>query len=142
MYARTIFIVAMLCSCGFGCAGARNSPAQSSRSAVELNSGWRFQLDELDLGQKENWQASTFDRSQWTPVRVPMAWDLFDRAMWNYEGVGWFSLDMPAARSAPGAVRLLRFGRVNYHTKVWLNGQSLGENVNGYLPFQFDVTDK
>src|SRR5439155_12686791 len=26
--------------------------------------------------------------------------------------------------------------------KVWLNGEFLGENVNGFLPFEFDVTDK
>ena len=34
------------------------------------------------------------------------------------------------------------FGRVMYHAKVWLNGELLGEHVDGYLPFAFDVTGK
>ena len=29
-----------------------------------------------------------------------------------------------------------------YHTKVWLNGEYLGEHIDGYLPFAFDVTGK
>ena len=29
-----------------------------------------------------------------------------------------------------------------YHTKAWLNGEYLGEHVDGYLPFSFDVTGK
>jgi beta-glucuronidase len=29
-----------------------------------------------------------------------------------------------------------------YHAKVWLNGELLGENVGGYLPFEFDITGK
>ena len=29
-----------------------------------------------------------------------------------------------------------------YHAKVWLNGERLGEHVDGYLPFAFDVTGK
>src|SRR5262249_28241522 len=36
----------------------------------------------------------------------------------------------------------LKFARVNYHAKVWLNGELLGENLNGFLPFEFEVTDK
>jgi beta-glucuronidase len=42
----------------------------------------------------------------------------------------------------PGKLQTLRFGRVNYQARVWLNGESLGENVGGYLPFEFDVTGK
>ena len=29
-----------------------------------------------------------------------------------------------------------------YHTKAWLNGEYLGEHIDGYLPFAFDVTGK
>jgi beta-galactosidase/beta-glucuronidase len=36
---------------------------------------------------------------------------------------------------------LLHFGAVDWHTKVWLNGQSLGEHKGGYDPFSFVITD-
>src|SRR5262249_57969895 len=29
-----------------------------------------------------------------------------------------------------------------YHTRAWLNGEFLGEHIDGYLPFTFDVTGK
>ena len=32
------------------------------------------------------------------------------------------------------------FGRVMYYSKVWLNGEFIGENIGGYLPFSFDIT--
>ena len=116
-------------------------PAPASRSSVELTN-WHFQIDVPDVGEKENWQATTFDSSKWTKVEVPKAWDLFGDAMWNYEGVGWYAAEIPGALGAKAKVQKLKFGRVNYQAKVWLNGQFLGENRNGYLPFEFDVTGK
>ncbi|MBE6552625.1 MAG: glycoside hydrolase family 2 [Ruminococcaceae bacterium] len=37
---------------------------------------------------------------------------------------------------------ILHFGAVDQYTKVYLNGELVGENTGGYLPFSFDVTDK
>ena len=116
--------------------------ARSSRTAIELTGNWRFQIDAPDVGEEENWQAANFDRSQWTHVEVPRAWDLFNEAMWNYEGVGWYSTELAAGLTAKGQLQRLKFGRVNYHARVWLNGELLGENLNGYLPFEFDVTGR
>ncbi|MGQ9590280.1 MAG: glycosyl hydrolase 2 galactose-binding domain-containing protein [Planctomycetota bacterium] len=39
-----------------------------------------------------------------------------------------------------GRNQRLHFDRVKYSAKVWLNGNLMGENWNGYLPFSFDVT--
>ena len=116
-------------------------PASASRSWVEL-SDWQFQIDVPDVGEKEHWQATTFDRSKWARVEVPKAWDLFGEAMWNYEGVGWYATEITSALANKAKVQRLKFGRVNYQAKVWLNGQFLGENLNGYLPFELDVTGK
>ncbi|MGE0538073.1 MAG: sugar-binding domain-containing protein [Pirellulales bacterium] len=35
----------------------------------------------------------------------------------------------------------LRFGAVDWHARVWVNGQPVGEHRGGYDPFGFDVTD-
>lgn len=43
----------------------------------------------------------------------------------------------------PGKERLiLRFGAVDYISDTWLNGIKLGSHRGGYLPFEFDITDK
>jgi beta-galactosidase/beta-glucuronidase len=99
-------------------------------------------MDPTGLGDKEQWDRPDFDRAAWRTVSVPKAWDLYDEALWGYEGVGWYAVSIEGAAARPAEVQRSKFGRVNYHTKVWLNGEVLGENANGYLPFEFDVTGK
>jgi beta-galactosidase/beta-glucuronidase len=112
------------------------------RDQVTLSSGWRFQLDVSDLGEKESWFSPDVDRSAWTRVRVPQAWDLYDQALWGYEGIGWYAVSISGGPVHPGKFQTLHFGRVNYQTRVWLNGEFLGENTNGWLPFEFNLSGK
>ncbi len=112
------------------------------REIIQLSAGWSFQIDVSDIGEKEQWYGKDFDRSAWAKVSVPKAWDLYDEALWGYEGIGWYTIRIEGALARKDGVQRLKFGRVNYHSKVWLNGEFLGENVNGYLPFEFDVTGK
>jgi beta-galactosidase/beta-glucuronidase len=114
----------------------------AARTVAEIASNWRFQIDVLDLGESEHWYANDFDRSAWAPAAVPKAWDLYSEALWGYEGIGWFATTIDGALARRDGVQRLKFGRVNYHSKVWLNGELLGENANGYLPYEFDLTGK
>lgn len=36
---------------------------------------------------------------------------------------------------------ILKFGAVDWHAKVWVNGQLVGEHEGGYSPFELDITD-
>ena len=49
------------------------------------------------------------------------------------------TFDLPASFDE-GKV-LLHFGAADQYTNVWLNGQKIGENIGGYLPFSFDITE-
>src|SRR5262249_60766887 len=62
--------------------------------------------------------------------------------MRGYEGIGWYAVTLDGSWSRAGRAQELSFGRVMYHAKVWLNGERLGEHIDGYLPFTFDVTGK
>lgn len=117
-------------------------PVPGEREIVPISAHWRFQLDVTDLGEKEQWYGKDYDRSRWARASVPKAWDLFEEALWGYEGIGWYATTLPGTLARKDQVQRLKFGRVNYHSKVWLNGELLGENVNGYLPFEFDVSGK
>ncbi len=118
------------------------SPPPGAREITSISAGWRFQIDVIDLGEKEQWYGPAYNISSWAKAAVPKAWDLFDEAMWGYEGIGWYAIDLPGTMTRKDKVQRLKFGRVNYHSKVWLNGELLGENVNGYLPFEFDLSGK
>jgi beta-galactosidase/beta-glucuronidase len=117
----------------FFCLTAIAALHAASREIIPLSAGWNFQIDVSDIGEKERWYGNNFDRSAWAKVSVPKAWDLYDEALWGYEGVGWYSMRIDGALARKDSVQRLKFGRVNYHSKVWLNGELLGENVNGYL---------
>lgn len=117
-------------------------PAQTVRESVALSTGWRFQMDMAEIGEKEAWFRPGFDHSGWSQVPVPRAWDTYDEGLWGFEGIGWYAASISGSQSRPERVQRLRFGRVMYHSKVWLNGESLGEHIGGYLPFEFDVTGK
>jgi beta-galactosidase/beta-glucuronidase len=112
------------------------------RAIREIASAWRFQVDVRDVGEREHWYDAGFDRSGWRETKVPSAWDLFDEAMHGYEGIGWYAVTLDGTWARAGKVQHLTFGRVMYHTRAWLNGEWLGEHIDGYLPFQFDVTGK
>jgi len=113
-----------------------------AREAADISTGWRFQVDSRDIGEREHWFDAGFDRSGWREVEVPRAWDLFDEALSGYEGIGWYSVILDGSWARAGKLQRLTFGRVMYHAKVWLNGELLGEHIDGYLPFAFDVTGK
>lgn len=111
-----------------------------ARDRVILSGSWRFQIDADDLGEKEQWQRAP--TGGWSSVVVPGAWDTVNQAMRGYEGVGWYSTAISGSLAHPDRIQSLHFGRVMYHTKVWLNGEYLGENIGGYLPFDFDISGK
>ena len=144
---NTLPKVALAIVCSLQLAEAALLSAEPQRPAglreeVPITTGWGFQIDVADLGQKERWFDGSFDRLGWAKVKVPKAWDLYDQALWGYEGIGWYAASIEGTLVRTGKVQTLHFGRVNYHTKVWLNGELLGENIGGYLPFEFSVTGK
>jgi beta-glucuronidase len=109
---------------------------QVHRTTSVLSGPWLFQLDQDNHGEVETWFAEDFNRSGWAEVTVPGAWDLYQPALWSYEGIGWYATTIPAEWVQAGRCQRLIFQRVNYHARVWLNGKLLIEHANGYLPFE------
>ena len=110
------------------------------RKSEILTGPWRFQIDQDDRGERAEWFATSYDTSHWGTVDVPGPWDLFDHALWGYEGTGWYATEIPKEAVVPDGWQQLTFGRVNMYTKVWLNGHLLGEHIGGHLPFEYAVT--
>ena len=83
-----------------------------------------------------------FDWSKASEVKVPGAWDLMEPGMWQYEGVGWYKTSIKSDDFLKDKRIELLFNRVMYYSKVWLNGEYLGDNIGGYLPFSFNITNR
>lgn len=113
---------------------------KSPRKIQVLSDAWRFQLDIRDIGEKNGWYKDDFDRKAWAKVTVPQAWDCYETALRGYEGVGWYTETINPADFNQGNRVEIIFNRVMYYSKVWINGNYVGENIGGYLPLSFDVT--
>lgn len=137
----TIVIIVILTGCQISNKHDLKSEAgkdKSVRKTVTLSTNWRFQLDVKDIGEKERWFAK--DLSDWGKVTVPLAWNCYEDALWIYEGIGWYTTNINPDDSIATKKTKIVFGRVMYYSKVWLNGEFIGENIGGYLPFSFDIT--
>ena len=118
-----------------------------SMKQISLNGFWEILLDPAGIGepwgeyQSLELSHKTFinDRKtlNYRPITVPGTWTNLPEMKWYREKL-WYIKRFPWC---PDRTRtFLRFDSVNYHARVWLNGNFLGEHEGGYTPFEFEVT--
>ncbi len=107
---------------------------------LTLNGPWQFAFDDTNTGLDENWAAGT--RAFGRTITVPFAFEA------RLSGIGdtafhpwaWYRRAFTVPAAWKGRRVLLRFGAVDYHATVWVNGVRAGEHEGGNTPFAFDVT--
>jgi beta-galactosidase len=121
-----------------------------------FNLGWRFLR-----GAGEGREAPGFDDAAWRRVDLPHDWSIEDvpggkapEALGPFSqasegktatgftvgGEGWYRKSFTLADLPADARVEIVFDGVYLDSEVWLNGQRLGGNLNGYNPFAFDLT--
>ena len=101
-------------------------PAKAARVELDLSGAWQ--------SQKVPALAYPPPSTNWTACTVPGY-----LTGWNYEHA-WFRKTFEVPASMAGTQLKLRFGGVKFNSQVWLNGVFIGAYVNGYEPFEYDVT--
>jgi len=110
-------------------------------TARDLNGTWSFRTDPTDKGEAEGWFNLTFSTQNWDNMPVPGNWDLRNEYA-HYVGKGWYRRTFEASPDWENKVVRVVFESVYHDSKVWLNGQLLGENHLGFLPFEFEIAQK
>lgn len=122
-----------------------------------FNLGWRFLR-----GAGEGREQAALDDSAWRRVDLPHDWSIedvpggkapdqlgpFTKASvggtatgYTEGGEGWYRKTFRLGGGVPADARIeVLFDGIHLDSEVWLNGQRLGGNVNGYNPFAFDLT--
>lgn len=107
---------------------------------INLNGSWKFAFD--DRGR---WNQPA-DIDGWThTIEVPFAPES------QRSGIGdtgfhpncWYEREFELGQRAGGTEKsrvLLHFGAVDYHARVWVNGQFVGNHEGGHTSFSFDIT--
>jgi len=107
--------------------GLAGSPprAVAGRVEMDLSGIWQYQnVTNLSFPPSNNWQT----------VTVPGF-----LSGWQYNHA-WFRCVFTPPSSMAGTQLKLRFGGAKFNSQVYLNGTFIGSYLNGYEPFDFDVT--
>jgi beta-glucuronidase len=133
-----LYILALLSL--LSCGGKKGAVRDETVSKKQLLTDWRFQPDIFDIGVKEKWYSERTDKSAWSRVKIPAAWDTYDKALWGYEGAAWYYTVIGGGAIDDPRQVFLKFNRVNYFSSVWLNGKLIAENSDGFLPFEVNIS--
>jgi len=112
----------------------------SGREVFNFNIGWRF-----FKGDVKGAESTDFDDSKWDVVNTPHGLELVSTQASgcnNYQGVAWYRKKFTLKNNLKGKVLKLHFEGIMGKSKVWLNGELLGEHFGGYLPFIVDLSGK
>jgi hypothetical protein len=97
----------------------------AARTEIDLGGTWQYEkVSQLNYPPSNSWQT----------VTVPGF-----LSGWQYEHA-WFRRVFNLSSALAGSQLKLRFGGVKYNSQIWLNGIYLGTYLNGYEPFELDIT--
>jgi len=107
---------------------------------LNLNGPWRFTFDPHSIGEPNRWYLNRAlgDLS----ITVPYPWEsqLSGVAAPEYKGAGWYQREITVPEEWTGLAPFLHFGAIDWNARVWIDGQFVAENENGYLPFSIDLS--
>lgn len=103
-----------------------------ARVRISLDGTWEFAPDPTNQYQPDR-------LPDMRPIRVPGGWETEFPADASAYGRGWYRKTIVIPPEWEGRALFLRFGAVNYHCWVWVNGVPVGEHEGGYTPFHFRV---
>lgn len=103
-----------------------------------LNGEWEFAFDDAAEGLKDAWYDG---RELPLRINVPFAYQTLlsginDKAVHE---IVWYARSFDVQEGFHNRDLLLNFGAVDYASTVWVNGQEVGHNRGGHVPFQFDI---
>lgn len=107
---------------------------------LTLNGHWQFDFDDENVGVSEHWERGQRAFARTIVVPFPFESRLSGIANTSFHPYAWYRRTFTLPEGWSGRRVLLRFGAVDYHADVWVNGSKAGEHEGGNTPFVFDIT--
>ncbi|MDD6325080.1 MAG: glycoside hydrolase family 2 TIM barrel-domain containing protein [Lachnospiraceae bacterium] len=110
---------------------------------TSLNGAWDFCFDDENQGEQDGWYRM-LPEEQKRKIEVPFTYETKRSGIGDETAHGqvWYhrSVTADAGRLAAGEHLWLHFEGSDFRTKVWVNGQYVGDHLGGYARFSFDIT--
>ncbi len=116
-------------------------PQLVRKSWTNLNGSWDFLFDDSDCGEGERWYRGFPENHG--EIQVPFTYET------KLSGIGdpahhsmvWYGRTIEITREELENRRvLLHFEGSDFETKLWVNGEYVGNHRGGYARFTFDIT--
>lgn len=123
----------------FSLAGTFPRPDFRRENWFDLNGKWEFDFDDKNVGEKNRWYEG---HEYATSICVPFCYQskLSGVHDLSYHPFVWYRRSFDIDKCATKTT-LLHFGAVDYHAKVWVNQQYVGEHFGGHTSFFFDISN-
>jgi len=117
--------------------------AQAPREKTLFNAGWKFHK-----GDAPGADQPAFNDQDWRKLDLPHDWSIegpFDQ-QWASgtaflpTGIGWYRKIFDLKSDMQGKEVFIYFDGVNNNSEVWINGHSLGKRPNGFVSFEYELT--
>lgn len=107
---------------------------------TNLNGQWDFEFDDSNAGEKEKW---FLDKSFSKKITVPFCFQsplsgIGDKSIHD---VVWYKRSFNLPENFKGKQVKINFGAVDYITKLWVNGDLVGNHSGGHTAFSFNITN-
>ncbi len=116
-----------------------------SRYELNFNKDWKFYLGDVTGAQN-----NAYSDSAWATVDLPHDYSIIQDFTTNGTdgesgslpgGYGWYRKSFIMPSDYNGRSVIINFAASYCETQVYVNGTLVGENLYGYNPFSFDITD-
>jgi beta-galactosidase len=114
-------------------------PIAGQRVVQDFNQSWDFQL------------ADSIPTGKWRTLNLPHDWSIelpfTEKAAATTlggalpGGIGWYQKSFLLPLTSKGKRYFIEFDGIYRNAEVWINGHALGKRPNGYISFQYDLTD-
>ena len=107
-----------------------------------LNGTWQFAFDDNNEGVAGGWMNPGYALPM--EITVPFAYQTQASGIGPTDAIHpviWYRRSFAVPAEMAGKRILLRFGAVDFHCTVYVNGKQVGQHKGGYTPFAIDITD-
>jgi beta-galactosidase/beta-glucuronidase len=119
------------------------NPQFERKAWQNLNGKWKFKFDHAKSGEEQNFvnDDKVFD-NDCMEITVPFCYEspLSGIGIKDFCECVWYKRSFVIDKSRLSGRILLHFGAVDYHAKVWINGEYVSFHRGGMTGFCFDIT--